>query len=173
MPLAKTTMTIAGLSLAAVAQPAFSQPVPTVPIVSPSAWTITTDAARGVVQIASTAKGGAARFVGGCSKFADPGFLGTFSGYRGTGLRTDGEVERVLFYVRGGDWQEAFSAQLRYSASSGTWEIVKALPPVFVNSFSRGGTLAVLNDGLKELFAFDLTGSTAAAKAMRQICGFQ
>src|SRR5262249_21179996 len=101
-----------------------------------------------------------------------PGFLGLFSSYRGTGLRTDGEIERVLFYVRGEDWQEAFSAQLRYASSSGAWEIVKALPPVFVNSFSRGATLAVVNGQREEVFAFDLTGSTAAARAMRSTCGF-
>jgi hypothetical protein len=127
--------------------------------------------ARGSVEIAATAKGGTAQFVGGCSKSANPGFVGTFSGYQGGGLRTDGQVEHVAFYVRGAEWQELYSVRLQYSAASKSWEIVKPLAPVFLNSFSRGGTLAVVNSSNQEVFAFDLTGSTAAVKAMRSVCG--
>lgn len=173
MPFAKTVTTTAALTLAlALSQAATAQPVSPAPILAPPAWTVSPDAARGIVQIGSIAKGAVAQFVGGCSKLAAPGFLGTFSRYRGNGLRTDGGIERVLFYVRGEDWQEAFSAQLRYSRNSGSWEIVEPLAPVFVNSFSRGATLAVLNSSHQEVFAFDLTGSTAAARAMRSVCGF-
>jgi hypothetical protein len=173
MPFANAATKTAALALAvALSQPAVAQPLSPAPIPAPPAWTVSPDAARGIVQIGSIAKGSVAQFVGGCSKLAAPGFVGTFSRYRGYGLRTDGGIERVLFYVRGEDWQEAFSAQLRYSRSSGSWEIVEPLAPVFVNSFSRGATLAILNSSHEEVFSFDLTGSTAAARTMRNVCGF-
>jgi hypothetical protein len=99
--------------------------------------------------------------------------VGTFSGYTGAGLRTDGQIEHVAFYVRGGEWQDAFSVRLRYSAASHAWEFAKPLAPVFLNSFSRGATLAVVNSRNQEIFAFDLTGSTAAARAIRTACQFE
>lgn len=162
----------ATLALAFVLVPCVAAQTPPSPVVAPPAWTVSPDPARGLVQITSIAAGNAAAFVGGCNKLAGPGFLGTISRYRGGGLRTDGQPERVLFYVRGGDWQEAFSAQLSYRAASGVWEIVSPLAPVFVNSFSRGATLTVMNGRREEVLSFNLTGSTAAAKAMRSVCGF-
>jgi hypothetical protein len=42
---------------------------------------------------------------------------------------------------------------------------------VFLSSFSRGATLAVVNSRNQEIFAFDLTGSTPAVRAMRTVCG--
>ena len=100
------------------------------------------------------------------------GFIGTFSRYGGTGLQTvDGESERVLFEVSGEDWKEAFAVQLRYAAAGGSWEIVNPLAPVFLASFSRGQQLTVVNSQRQRVFSFDLTGSTAAVRAMRTTCG--
>lgn len=148
---------------------------PAAPVVqappAPPAWTVSADQGRGSVAIAASAKGGTAQFAGGCSKSANPGFVGSFSGYQGGGLRTDGQVEQVAFYVRGGEWQELYSVRLQYSPASRSWEIAKPLAPVFLNSFSRGATLAVVNSRNEEVFAFDLTGSTAAVKTMRTVCG--
>jgi hypothetical protein len=147
-----------------------AQATPSVPA-APPAWTVTPDETRGVVQLSATAKGGAAQFVGGCSKSADPGLNGAFSGYRGAGLRTDGQTEHVAFYVRGAEWQDAFSVRLRYSAATRSWEFERPLAPVFLSSFSRGATLAVVNSRNEEVFAFDLTGSTAAVRTIRTVCG--
>jgi hypothetical protein len=172
MPFAKAAkLTAASLFAAMPLLPAAAQQSPPAPAALPPAWTVTTDEARGAVEISATAKGGAARFVGGCSKGSQPGLVGAFSQYRGTGLRTDGQIEHVAFYARGEDWQDAFSVDLRYSAASRSWEFAKPLAPVFLSSFSRGATLAVVNNRNQEVFAFDLTGSTAAVRAMRTVCG--
>lgn len=144
---------------------------PAVPPAPPSVWTVSANEARGSVEIAATAQDGKVRFTGGCSKSPEPGFAGAFSGYQEGGLRTDGQEERVAFYVRGAEWQELYSVRLRYSAARNSWEIAKPLPPVFLNSFSRGGTLAVVNSRNEEVFVFDLTGSTAAVRTMRAVCG--
>lgn len=137
-----------------------------------SAWSATvTDEARGAVEIAATAKDGTTRFVGSCQKEAQPGISGTFTDYRGTGLRTDGEVEHVAFYARGEGWQDAFAVQLRYAAAVQGWVFAKPLSPIFLSSFSRGGTLAVVNSRNEEVLTFDLTGSTAATRVMRTVCG--
>lgn len=145
--------------------------VPAAPVPVPPAWTVSVNEARGAVQIASTAKEGTAQFAGGCIKSANPGFAGAFSGYQGGGLRTDGQIEQVSFYVRGGGWQDLYSVRLQYSAANEAWEIAKPLAPVFLNSFSRGATLAVVNSRNEEVFTFDLTGSTAAVQKMRTVCG--
>lgn len=146
-------------------------PAPVVPA-GPPAWTVSSDETRGVVQIIADAKGGTAHFSGGCSRAAaTPGMVGALSGYHGDGLRTDGEIEHVAFYARGADWQDAFSVRLRYSAGTHSWQFDRPLPPVFLNSFSRGATLAVVNSRNQEVFAFDLTGSTPAVRAMRTVCG--
>jgi hypothetical protein len=148
-----------------------AQAVAAAPAPAPSAWTVTPDQAGGTVEIAATAKRGAAQFVGGCSSGAEPGFTGAFSGYGGSGLRTDGQIEKVAFYVRGEEWQDAYAVQLRYSAAERAWRIAKPIAPVFLSSFSRGATLAVVNSRNEEVFSFDLTGSTAATRAMRSVCG--
>jgi hypothetical protein len=183
MTLAKTALQTAALLLAAVpvaavaAQPAPSvrAPVPA-PVIAPAppAWTVTSDEARGVVRISAAAKGGAAQFAGGCNRSSsDPGIAGAFSGYHGDGLRTDGQIEHVAFYVRGADWQDAFSVRLRYAAASHSWQFDRPLAPVFLSSFSRGATLAVVNSRNQEIFAFDLTGSTAATRVLRTVCGLE
>jgi hypothetical protein len=140
------------------------------PVQAPSAWTVAADEARGSVRIAATAKDGGVRFTGRCGASSEPGISGAFSGYRGSALATDGKATRVAFYVRGAEWQDLFSVPLRYSVSSGAWELEKPLAPVFLSSFSRGATLAVVVRN-EEIFSFDLTGSAAAAKAMRAVCG--
>jgi hypothetical protein len=177
MTFSRTAVQSAVLLLAAAPPPAVAQqaPPPARPATAPapSAWTVSPDPAHGAVEIAATARGGAVRFVGGCSKSADPGLTGTFSGYHGTGLRTDGEIEHVAFYARGEDWQDAFSVRLRYAAASQSWEIARPLAPVFLSSFSRAATLAVVNSRNEEVFTFDLAGSTAAVRAMRTICGLE
>lgn len=158
----------------AIAPPVAAQQVPAAPAVAvpaPSVWTVSAKEGSGSVAIAATDKGGTVQFAGGCNKSADPGFVGSFSGYQGNGLRTDGQEEHVSFYVRGAEWQELYSVRLQYSPASKSWEIAKPLAPVFLNSFSRGGTLAVVNSSNQELFTFDLTGSTAAVKTMRAVCG--
>lgn len=174
MNFARTALRIATLLLvAAPVLPVAAQPAPSAPVSAAPAWTVSPDEARGAVEIAATAKGGAVQFVGGCSKASDPGMVGAFSSYRGTGLRTDGQIEHVAFYVRGAEWQDAFSVRLRYSAGSRSWEFAKPLAPVFLSSFSRGAILAVVNSQNQEIFAFDLTGSTAAVRAMRTVCGIE
>jgi hypothetical protein len=178
MTFAKTVMPAAALLLASASlQSAAAQPVAPAPPaspVAPPAWTVSPDVARGAVQITATAKDGTVQFVGGCSKSSsEPGLVGSFSGYQGDGLRTDGEIEHVAFYARGGDWQEAFSVRLRYSADSRSWEFARPLAPVFLSSFSRAATLAVVNSQNQEIFSFELTGSTAAVKAMRMVCGLE
>lgn len=172
MTFAKTAVRTAVLLLAAApVLPAAAQPAPSAP--APSAWTVSPDEARGAVELAATARDGSVQFVGGCSKFSDPGLAGAFSRYRGAGLRTDGQIEHVAFYVRGADWQDAFSVRLRYSAATRSWVFAQPLAPVFLGSFSRGATLAVVNNRNQEIFAFDLTGSTAAVRAMRTTCGLE
>jgi hypothetical protein len=158
---------------AAFAPAAAAQTTPLAPATAPPAWTVSSDETRGTVEIAATAKGGAVRFVGGCDKDAAPGILGAFSQYAGGGLRTDGQVESVAFYARGEDWQDAFAVQLRYVPARGAWIFAKPLSPVFLASFSRGATLAVVNNRNQEVFTFDLTGSTAATRALRTVCGLK
>jgi hypothetical protein len=171
------TRTAALLVAAAIAQPVAAQQksaapiVPVAPVPAPPAWTVSVNDARGAVQVTATAKGGTAQFVGGCIKSADPGFTGAISGYEGGGLRTDGQIEHVSFYVQGGAWQELYSVRLQYSAANKAWEIAKPLAPVFLNSFSRGATLAVVNSRNEQVLTFDLTGSTAAVQKMRTVCG--
>jgi hypothetical protein len=171
MTFLRTAMHAATLALAPVA-PLAAQPVPApAPSAAPPTWTVLFDETRGKVVIAAAAKGGAVQFVGGCSKSADRGLAGAFSHYRGAGLRTDGQIEHVAFYVRGADWQDAFSVRLQYSAETGSWAFAKPLAPVFLSSFSRGAALAVVNSRNQEIFVFDLTGSTAAVRTMRTVCG--
>ena len=180
MTLKTTIAQLALVVLAVAAQPAAAQPtgrpaapVAPAPAAPPPAWTVTSDQANGSVEIAALAKDGTTRFVGGCAKAGEPGITGVFSNYRGAGLRSDGQIENVAFYARGEDWQDAFSVQLRYSAESGGWQFAKPLSPVFLASFSRGATLAVVNKRNQEVFLFDLTGSTAAVRAMRGVCGLK
>jgi hypothetical protein len=178
MTLSKSAMAAAALLLAsAPLQTAAAQPTaPASPAspVAPPAWTVSSDDAAGAVKITATAKDGTVQFVGGCTKSSsEPGLVGAFSGYQGDGLRTDGEIEHVAFYARGGDWQEAFSVRLRYAATSHSWDFARPLAPVFLSSFSRGATLAVVNSKNQEIFSFDLTGSTAAVRAMRTVCGLE
>lgn len=177
MILANTALRTAALLLAVAPVPAVAaQPVPTVPtpVAAPPAWTVSSDEAVGAVEISATAKGGTVRFVGRCtSRSSNPGIAGTFSGYRGDGLRTDGQIEHVAFYARGADWQDAFSVRLRYSAANRSWQFARPLSPVFLSSFSRGATLAVVNSRNQEIFSFDLTGSTAATRTMRTVCGLE
>jgi hypothetical protein len=170
------TRAAAILFAAAIASPVAAQQEPAAPVVPmplavPPAWTVSPDQARGAVEITATAKGGTAKFTGGCSKSAGPVFVGALSGYQGGGLQTDGQEERVSFYVRGAGWQELYSVRLQYSAASQSWEIAKPLAPVFLGSFSRGATLAIVNSRNEEVFEFDLTGSTAAVRTMRTVCG--
>ncbi|MBW8755934.1 MAG: hypothetical protein JF595_17685 [Sphingomonadales bacterium] len=167
-----TRLPTAMLLLAATPlMPLAAQPAPPLPGTAPPTWTVLSDETRGKVVIAAAAKGGTVQFLGGCSKSADPGLAGAFSHYRGAGLRTDGQMEHVAFYVRGADWQDAFSVRLQYSAATGTWQFAKPLAPVFLSSFSRGATLAVVNSRNQEIFSFDLTGSTTAVRTMRAVCG--
>lgn len=164
----------AALIATAVAQPGFAQSASAPAVTPPDAWTVAPDPARGLVQIGKTAQDGRTVFTGGCNSLYEPGFSGTISRYSGSGLqRVGGQIERVLFEVEGEEWKEAFSAQLRYVASSDSWEIAKVLAPVFVNSFSRGATLTVRNAARQKVITFDLTGSSAAARTMRSVCGFQ
>ena len=101
---------------------------PTTPPPPPSAWTVIAQPDRPAVRLGSTAKDGATRFAGGCEKGFGPGVFGSISGYRGGELSAaDGQVERVLFEVRGAEWKDAFAVQLRYSARKGSWDIVKPL----------------------------------------------
>jgi hypothetical protein len=168
------TKAVALVLAAAISQPAIAQVGMAPPAAPPpSTWTVTPDAARGLVQISATATDGSTLFVGGCNKLAEPGFIGAFSHYGGGKLRTDGGNERALFEVSGAEWKEAFAVQLHYVADSGSWEIVGAIAPVFLASFSRGGQLTVLNGQQQKVFAFDLTGSTAATRTMRDVCGLQ
>jgi hypothetical protein len=167
----------AALVAAASALPAAAQKTAPAPTPAPappvSAWTVAADEARGVVTLTAQAKGGTVQFTGGCSRSGEPGMVGRFSGYHGNGLRTDGEVEHVAFYARGEDWQDAFAVRLRYSPADRSWQFARPLAPVFLSSFSRGATLAVVNGRNQEIFTFDLTGSTAAVRAMRTVCGLE
>ena len=156
---------------AASAVPAGAQSAEPAPV--PPAWTATPDEARGAVEIAAMSKDGAVRFVGGCDKASEPGLTGSFSGYRGDALRKDGQIDRVIVYASGEDWRDAFSVQLRYDATGNSWQIAKPLAPVFLRSFSRGGTLTLANGRGQDVFVFDLTGSTAAVRTMRKVCGFE
>lgn len=136
----------------------------------PSAWEVTTDEALKSVRIAATAKDGATRFIIAC-KAGQPALSGFFSRYKGAALRTDGQVEAVTLFAEGAEWRDAYSVRLRYVAASGTWVFAQPLSPVFLGSFSRGATLSVVNGRNQEVAAFNLTGSTAATRAMRATCG--
>lgn len=166
------TATRAAASLMALAAswPAAAQPVPVKPASAPAAWTVSSDEASGTVEIAATAKDGAVRFVIGCSRSAEPGLTGSITGYRGAGLRA-GQIEQVLFYAGGEDWRDAFSVRLRYAPAARSWEFAAPLTPLFLSAFSRGAALSVVNGRNQEVFAFDLTGSTAATRTMRAVCG--
>lgn len=166
------TSRAAAILLALACSAAAAQPAPPSAPGAPSAWMVTADEVAGAVEIAATANDGVTQFAGACSRSSEPGIVGAFSGYRGTGLRTDGQVEHVAFYARGAEWQDAFSVRLRYSPADRAWEFEKPLSPVFLSSFSRGATLAVVNSRNQEVFAFDLTGSTAATRTIRVVCGF-
>lgn len=178
MPFAKPAVPFAILLIAASSQMAAAQSAEAVPAapdaaVTPpvDAWNVVVSPTGGSVRISKAANDGSARFSGGCEREAGLGLGGAFSGYQGEGLRkVDGEVERVLIEVRGAQWKDVFSAQLRYVANRGSWELARVLAPVFLDSFARGGELAVLNDQRHEVFSFGLTGSANAASTMREIC---
>lgn len=141
---------------------------------APEAWSVNADESRATVRIGKTATDGMTRFVGGCARQGGPSLAGVFVRYSGMELQqVDGAVERVLFEVRGDEWKDAFAVQLRYSAQSRSWTIARNLAPVFLDSFARGRDLVVLNSQRRPVFAFDLTGSGNAAKAMRSLCGGQ
>lgn len=157
---------------AAFTQPALAQD-PIGAIIAPAAWSVRPNPAQSAVHIGKTSLDGQSRFLGGCSKALGDGLTGTFADYTGSDLqRLDGAAERVLVEVSGEAWKEAFAAQLRYVAATRSWALVKPLAPIFVASFSRGAKLTVLNGERRQVFSFDLTGSTAAARTMREVCGF-
>lgn len=165
-----------GTNLPAMAQGAASPARP--PVAAPTApvesWSAVANTSRPAAQIGKTATDGVTRFSGGCSQLAGPGFSGRIVGYSGGELQAvDGQSERVIMEVRGAEWREVFAAQLRYNARDRSWELANTLAPIFVSSFSRGGTLTVLNSQWRPVVAFDLTGSTNAARIMREACGFQ
>jgi hypothetical protein len=135
------------------------------------AWTISSVAGSGAVEVSATANDGVSRLVIGCSRSDEPGLTGVFSGYRGAGLRTDGQIEPLSLFANGEEWRETFSVRLRYVAASRAWEFATPLSPLFLRSFSRGATLSVINARNAEVLTFDLTGSTAATRAMRGGCG--
>lgn len=163
---------IATLLLAATSAPAIAQPADPVapPPPPPPAWDVTTDQALKAVRIAATAKDGATWFILAC-KGGQPDISGFFSRYKGAALRTDGQVEAVTLFAEGADWRDAYSVRLRYVAASGTWVFAQPLSAVFLGSFSRGASLSVVNSRNQQVAAFDLTGSTAATRAMRTTCG--
>lgn len=161
----------ASLIVAASAVTATAQPVPAKAPGAPSAWSISADSGRGAAEIAATAKDGAGRLILGCSKAGEPELAGVIAGYRGAGLRADGAVEPALLYASGEDWRDAFSIRLRYSAARRGWELAHPLSPLFLRSFSRGSSLVLVNSQNQDVLAFDLTGSTAATRAMRTTCG--
>jgi hypothetical protein len=168
--------TIPVLLAALTVQPIVAQPVSTVapaPTAAPAppAWTVTADQPSRSVRIAATASDGAVRIVAAC-KAPEAGISGAIFGYQGGGLRTDGQVEAVTFFAEGAEWRDAFSVRLRYAAASRSWVLANPLSPIFLASFSRGATLTVVNSRNQEIFTFDLTGSTAATRAMRTTCGF-
>lgn len=170
-------ITAAALLSAMAVLPAAAQQAQTVPSEPPApppppAWTVTADAAQKMVRISATAKDGAAEFAGAC-KTGQDGISGAFFRYKGGGLRADGQVEPVTLFAQGADWRDAFSARLRYVAGSRTWVLDKPLSPIFLGSFSRGATLTVANSRGEEVLTFDLTGSTAATRAMRTTCGLR
>lgn len=175
MTFARTTARAISILLAtlpvppAAAQPSSSAQSALSASPAPPAWTVTANEALGSVRITATAKDGTVQFVGAC-KASEPGISGVFSRYQGAGLRTDGQVETVTFFAQGGEWRDAFSVRLRYVAASRSWVLANPLSPIFLSSFSRGATLTVVNSRNQEVFAFDLTGSTAATRAMRTTC---
>ena len=160
----------ASLILAVATATAAAQPAPVKPASAPPAWSVSADTARGAVEIAATAKDGAGRLVFGCGKSVLPELTGVIAGYRGAGLRTDGAIEPAIFYASGEDWRDAFSVRLRYSAARRGWELAHPLSPLFLRSFSRGASLALVNSENQDVLVFDLTGSTAATRAMRTTC---
>lgn len=181
MPTAKAISTLALLTFTVGATPLLAQPAtPPAPVPGstpsappPGSWTVTVDPSGSSVKISQPAVGGDGRFVGSCRSGGEPGMKGAFTGYDGARLpKVDGQVERTMFEVRGGGWRDAYAVQLRYVAKTGSWEFTNILPPVFVDSFSRGAQLVVLNSQRQEVFTFDLTGSTNAARTMRATCGF-
>lgn len=165
------TLRAAVLLFAVGSVSAAAQPVAPKPAAAPSAWTVTANEAAGTVRAAATAKDGTVRFVIGCSAASPSGLSGLISGYRGAGLRSDGEIDTVAFYAEGADWRDAYAIRLRYSAARQGWELARPLSPIFLSSFSRGATLSVVDGRNQEIFAFDLTGSTAATSALRRGCG--
>jgi hypothetical protein len=173
MKIARSLVPAALTALAFAGSPATAQLTQGVGAAStPDPWSVSANPGQSMVQIDKVSIGGNAQFNGGCSKAIGAGFIGAFSHYRGAALQTaDGASERVLFEVTGEDWKEAFAAQLRYSAVSGSWEIAQPIAPVFLASFSRGQALTIVNAQRQKVFSFDLTGSTAAVRAMRCVCG--
>lgn len=177
MTLARTTARLIPVLLSAWSvQIAAAQPepaalsAPPAPAPPPPAWTVTTNEALRSVRIAAMAKNGTAGFAATC-KAGEEGISGAFSGYKGAGLRTDGQAEILSLFAQGAEWQDVFSVRVRYVAASRTWVLANPLSPIFLSSFSRGATLLVATSRNQELFTFDLTGSTAATRAMRTTCG--
>lgn len=166
------SLALAFAMAAAITQPAWAQD-PIGAIIAPEAWGVRPNPSQAMVNISKIGLDGRTRFLGGCSKALGEGLSGTFADYAGAALqRVDGDAERVLVEIRGEAWKEAFAAQLRYAAGTRSWTLARPLAPIFVASFSRGARMTVLNAERQEVFSFDLTGSTAAARTMREVCGF-
>lgn len=165
------TRTFALLGAMAAAWPVAAQTAALQPASAPPAWSVSSDQARRAVEIVATAKDGTSRLILGCDKSVEADLTATLTGYRGAGLRVDGAVEPLLFYASGEEWRDAFSIRLRYSAARRSWELAHPLSPIFLRSFSRGATLALVNASGQDVAVFDLTGSTAATRAMRTVCG--
>lgn len=176
MTLIKITARIVPMLLSALPVGLAAQPISTAPpgqpVPPPSpAWTITTNEGSKSVQIAATATGGTTQLILAC-KAGQDGLSGGLARYQGGGLRTDGEVEALSVFAEGTDWRDAFSIRVRYIAANRTWVLANPLSPVFLGSFSRGAKLTVVNSRNQEILNFDLTGSTAATRAMRGNCSF-
>lgn len=135
-------------------------------------WTATRG--DGAAFIASRSVDGAVSLDGGCNARLGPGFRATLSDYAGTALqRVDDRSEEVVFTVRFQDGStEPFHAPMHYFAPDEAHVLSQALPVDFLDALARGDRLTLANAAGETVAEWDLTGTAASRRIMREACGF-
>jgi hypothetical protein len=117
---------------------------------------------------------GTVELSGGCNALSGPGFHVTLHHYGGTALqRIDNRSEPVFFEVsfRDGSSQR-FRAPMHYYEPEEAYVLSEKLPVAFLDAFARGDNLTIRNVAGVSVADWELTGTAAARRVMRNLCGF-
>lgn len=128
----------------------------------------------GNAGVSAMSSDGTVGLSGGCNALLGPGFHVTLYNYDGTALqRIDDRSEPVFFEIsfRDGSSQR-FRVPMHYYEPEEAYVLSEMLPVAFLDAFARGDRLAIRNVAGVSVGDWELTGTAAARRVMRELCGF-